>query len=47
MRPDGRVRFRSVVIHEKSLVTALTKGGASEFPDIRTGFQNRKLSHRR
>src|ERR1700694_3442121 len=37
-RPGGIVRFRTVVIHENSVVAAITKEGAAEFPDIRRCF---------
>src|SRR3977135_2624683 len=37
-RPSGVVRFRTVVIHENSVVAAITKEGAAEFSDIRRRF---------
>src|SRR5258708_1134005 len=37
-RPSAIVRFRTVVIHENSVVAAITKEGAAEFSDIRSCF---------
>ena len=37
-RPSSIVRFRAVVIHENSVVAAITKEGAAEFSDIRRCF---------
>src|SRR5437667_8736947 len=36
--PSGIVSFRTVVIHENSVVAAITKEGAAEFSDIRRCF---------
>ncbi len=36
--PGGIVRFRAIVIHENSVVAAITKEGAAEFSDIRRCF---------